>query len=70
MVLPVHPGISCASPAPITQDGPFDPQAMQNWMPVDSYVGGAEHAVMHLLYSRFWTKVMYDAGLVPFGGTI
>jgi leucyl-tRNA synthetase len=36
------------------------------WMPVDLYTGGAEHAVMHLLYARFWTKVMYDAGLVGF----
>jgi leucyl-tRNA synthetase len=45
---------------------PFDPQAMRYWMPVDLYVGGAEHAVMHLLYARFWTKVMYDAGVVPF----
>lgn len=45
---------------------PFDPEAVARWLPVDTYVGGAEHAVMHLLYARFWTKVMYDAGMVPF----
>lgn len=47
-------------------DGPFDPDAVRAWLPVNVYVGGAEHAVMHLLYARFWTKVMYDAGLLPF----
>jgi leucyl-tRNA synthetase len=44
----------------------WDKEKVQKWLPVDCYVGGAEHAVMHLLYARFWTKVLYDAGLVPF----
>jgi len=41
-----------------------DPKKLEYWMPVDLYVGGAEHAVLHLLYSRFWHKVLYDLGLV------
>ena len=45
-------------------DAAWSPEAEQYWMPVDLYVGGAEHAVLHLLYSRFWHKVLYDLGLV------
>jgi leucyl-tRNA synthetase len=41
-----------------------DPEKEQYWMPVDLYVGGSEHAVLHLLYARFWHKVLYDAGVV------
>ncbi len=47
-------------------DGPFDPEQGEYWLPVDQYTGGIEHAVMHLLYTRFWTKVMRDMGLVAF----
>jgi leucyl-tRNA synthetase len=46
--------------------GPFNPDALRRWLPIDLYVGGAEHAVMHLLYARFWTKVLADAGMIDF----
>ena len=49
-----------------TNDTAFaDPELLKKWLPVDLYVGGAEHAVLHLLYSRFWHKVLFDLGLVP-----
>ena len=43
-----------------------DPKRIKHWLPVDFYLGGAEHAVGHLLYSRFWTKVLHDLGHLPF----
>ncbi len=43
---------------------PFDPAAAQYWFPIDQYIGGVEHAILHLIYSRFWTKVMRDLGLM------
>ncbi len=65
-------GFACSSwyflrfTSPHYKKGPFNPDKIKYWMPVDLYVGGAEHAVMHLLYARFWTKVMYDANIVNF----
>jgi leucyl-tRNA synthetase len=52
--------------SPCDTERPFDPGAVDYWLPVDLYVGGAEHAVMHLIYARFFTKVMYDAGMLAF----
>lgn len=51
---------------PQNQQDPFDPEKVNHWLPVDEYVGGVEHAILHLLYSRFFTKVLYDEGLVNF----
>ncbi|MGO9453731.1 MAG: leucine--tRNA ligase [Candidatus Binataceae bacterium] len=65
-------GFACSSwyflrfASPHEDKAPFDRKAADYWLPVDLYVGGAEHAVMHLLYARMWTKVMYDAGLIGF----
>ncbi len=57
---------------PKNTENPFDPELEKYWMPVDLYIGGVEHAVLHLLYSRFWHKVLFDCGLVstkePFQG--
>lgn len=51
---------------PRNATAPFDVEKAKYWLPVDDYIGGAEHAVMHLLYARFWTKVMFDEGMINF----
>nr|BFE29154.1 leucine--tRNA ligase [Actinomadura rugatobispora] len=52
--------------SPGYDQGPFDVEQVRKWMPVDQYTGGVEHAILHLLYSRFFTKVLYDMGMVDF----
>ncbi len=52
--------------SPGNEERPFDSHAVNYWCPVDLYVGGAEHAVLHLLYARFFTKVLHEHGLIPF----
>jgi leucyl-tRNA synthetase len=52
--------------SPHYEGGPFDVEQVRTWMPVDQYTGGVEHAILHLLYSRFFTKVLYDMGMIDF----
>ena len=52
--------------SPKEETRPFDPAEVDRWMPVDQYIGGVEHAILHLLYCRFFTKVMFDMGMVGF----
>jgi leucyl-tRNA synthetase len=51
---------------PRNESAPFNPEIAKQWTPVDQYIGGDSHAVMHLIYTRFWTKFMRDLGLVSF----
>ncbi|MBM3939624.1 MAG: leucine--tRNA ligase [SAR202 cluster bacterium] len=53
--------------SPHYEEGPADPRSARHWCPVNQYTGGAEHATMHLLYARFFTKAMRDLGVVEFG---
>jgi leucyl-tRNA synthetase len=50
--------------SPQYTEGPFDPEKINDWMPVGQYVGGVEHAILHLLYARFFTKVIHDLGMI------
>jgi leucyl-tRNA synthetase len=52
--------------SPGVEDRPFEREAVERWMPADQYTGGVEHAILHLLYSRFFTKALFDLGMVSF----
>jgi leucyl-tRNA synthetase len=53
-------------PSPHYTKGPFDPEKVGEWLPVDSYFGGVEHAILHLLYARFYSMFLYDIGQIDF----
>ncbi|MGI8683945.1 MAG: leucine--tRNA ligase [Acidimicrobiales bacterium] len=52
---------------PWATDDPFSKEAAEHWMPVDQYIGGIEHAILHLMYARFYTKALADVGIAPAG---
>jgi leucyl-tRNA synthetase len=61
-----RPGTSSATPDPKNDKEPFSREIADYWLPVNQYIGGVEHAILHLLYARFFTKVMQEMGLVGF----
>ena len=62
----IRPGITCVTARRGFESGPFEVDSVRRWAPIDLYVGGVEHAILHLLYSRFFTKVLYDMKMVDF----
>jgi leucyl-tRNA synthetase len=64
--LSIRHGTTSGNCDPHNKTAPFDRSTVDYWMPVDQYIGGIEHAVLHLIYTRLWTKIMRDLGLVAF----